>query len=165
MIHYGQTNPSIGLIVTLPLMILLIIGCIILAIWAKKRDWGDVYDGGMLQFGLFWGGLGMAVLLFLGTLYGMFPWTYHYHSWQHISGTVTSSNSRFLTSGSGDSKSVDQKFVLTFQGSNQQYGCNDTRCATAKKGDWVEITCKPTFQIFGTPGYDCNFVAYRAAKS
>jgi hypothetical protein len=161
MIHYGNASPSIGLIVAFPLMILIILAFIGLGIWFKKHKWGR-FDEGMGIYGP-WICWGLALFFVLGTAYVMFPYKAEYHQWQDVSGTVSSTNSRFLAASDG--KSTEQKFVLTFEGSDQQFGCNDTRCATLREGDWAKIACKRTFQFFSTPGYDCRFRDYKAKTS
>ena len=159
MIHYGDSHPSLGLIVTFPLMILLFVGLIVFGFCLRNREW-DTFDDDLRRWlpRITWA---LAAVVFIGTVLGMYPYKAEYHKWQNISGTITSTNSRFLAKQSG----TDQKFVITFQGSDQQFGCNDTRCSTLREGDWAEITCKRVFQLFGTPGYDCNFVSYRKKQS
>lgn len=87
-------------------------------------------------------------------LWQFFPYTPDYHRYKPVSGTVAEISSRIL--GNGDS--VDQKFVVVFQGNPQEYGCLDTRCALVKIGDRLSLKCLKKWEYAGTPGYDCNFV-------
>lgn len=154
MIQYGDSHLSIGTLVVLPLMILIILALIGIGIWLRSRKWGPYDAGDRIWFPrICWS---LAVLVLIGTLLAMYPYKSEYHHWQSVRGIVTSTNSRFLAKSSG----TDQKFVVTFEASSQQFGCNDTRCSTIREGDYLEITCKRVFQFFGTPGYDCNFVDY-----
>lgn len=152
-ITYGSSHPSIGVLVGLPFAALLFFGFVALAIWASRTP-ADIWSS-FPRKPVVWVLSIVAVFTLAVTAFSFYPFSGEYHSWQKISGTVTSTNSRFLAARGG----ADQKFVVTFNGSGQQFGCNDTRCSTVRKGDELTITCKRTFQWFGTPGYDCNFVS------
>lgn len=151
LITYGDSHLSLGTIVGLPLMI---VGAILLS--AAVLGFLLAMD---LEVGAIVGGVLTLVLSVVGIAVGMYPYSGQYHHWQEISGKVTSTNSRFLSVNKG----TDQKFVVTFDGSDQQFGCSDTRCAGVQVGDELSLTCKRVWQWFGTPGYDCNFVSYKPA--
>jgi hypothetical protein len=157
-ITYGHSHLSLGVIIGGPAFILTVAGFVLLGVWLLRHDW-DSFDRGMARFFGF-ASLGVAALIAILAGVGFYPYSGEYHHWQNISGTVSSTNSRFLSDGHGTS----QKFVVTLDGSPQQFGCNDTRCATVHKGDSLTITCKRTWQWFGTPGYDCNFVSLRVSS-
>jgi len=108
---------------------------------------GHSYAGG----GLIGGAL---VILVAGIIAGVvaFPFSGQYHRYVPKTGVVTATGSRLLADGHGGST---QKFVVTING--QDYGCNDTRCATVKPGDDVTLMCERTWQWSGTAGYDCNW--------
>lgn len=159
MIHYGDSHLSLGVLIGLPIFIIFIAAFIVAGIFLRRYSLSDdAYDPGTVVFAK-WVCWGLAGVLVAAAFLGFYPYKAEYHHWQNIDGNVTSTNSRFLAKSSG----TDQKFVVTLEGSDQQFGCNDTRCATIEEGDWLEITCKRSFQWFGTPGYDCNFVDYRKA--
>ena len=156
LITYGDSHLSLGTLIGLPVMIL----CALLLIAGAFL--GAAVPGYSNRLRIGWGiaaAIGTALVCGIGIFIGMYPLSGEYHHWQTISGTVDSTNSRFLAK----SKGTDQKFVVTFEGSDQQYGCNDTRCATVRKGDQLSITCKRVNQWFGTDGYDCNFESYKPA--
>lgn len=161
LITYGPAHPSIGVWLG-PLLALTLIA--LLAFGARQAYWYANSAQRMDEVGLGrWLGrlcLASIIVVVLGTAYALYPYSDQYHEWRHISGTVSSTNSRFLAGDHG----TNQKFVITFAGSDQQFGCNDTRCATVREGDDLTITCKRSFQWFGTPGYDCNFVSMKAAR-
>ena len=156
-IHFGESHYSLGLLIGLPIFIIFIAAFIVAGLFLRSySNSADVYDRSMVVLAK-WFCWGLAGTLVIGALLGFYPYKHEYHAWQNVDGTVTSTNSRFLASNNG----TDQKFVVTFKGSDQQFGCSDTRCSTIREGDWLEITCKRSFQWFGTPGYDCNFVDYK----
>lgn len=92
-----------------------------------------------------------AVATVVCTWWGMFPWKYEYHHWVPISGVVETIDSRLVA--------MEGKFVVKFEGDDQQYGVLDTRAAGVRTGDQVTITCVRRWQWSGTHGYDCNFVS------
>jgi len=160
MIHYGGSHWGLGVLVGYPVLLLILVALFFTARWFRNHKW-DSYDD---KLGRVWVPrvcFIIAVIAVLITAIGSWPYKAEYHKWQNVDGVVTSTNSRFLASGDKNG-GTNQKFVVTFKGSDQQFGCNDTRCATVEKGDWLKITCMRSFQWFGTPGYDCNFVDYKS---
>lgn len=158
-ITYGTPRWSLGVLVGGPAFVLVIAVLVTGGVWLLRRQWDD-YDRGMAHF-FGWGLVGVAVIVAIFAGVGFYPYSAQYHQWTPTSGVVATTNSRFLGDGNGG---TSQKFVVTFKGSGQQYGCNDTRCASVKPGDSLTITCIRSFQWFGTPGYDCNFVSMKAGS-
>lgn len=103
----------------------------------------------------------VTALAVVGFWWGMYPWAAEYHHWVPKSGTVETVDSRLISAGQS---SMEDKFVVKFQGSDQQYGVLDTRAAGLKPGDHLTITCVKRWQWSGTHGYDCNFVSLERAK-
>lgn len=98
-----------------------------------------------------------AGVVFIGgglLLFNNFPFDMEYHSYRPVSGVVDSTNSRFMTNGSSG---TSQKFAIRFQGSDQIYGCNDTRCSLAEKGDKLALKCERIWQYASVGGYDCRY--------
>lgn len=150
---------SIGVLVGGPIAALVFIALTLLAAWAFRRRHHDDYNATDLSV-LAWCSAGAAVVVVVASVLFFYPFKAEYHQWREVSGTVATTNSRFLSGDNG----TDQKFVVTFDGSGQQFGCSDTRCAGVQKGDDLTLTCKRSWQWFGTPGYDCNFVALGGAR-
>lgn len=158
-----DTHWSLGVLIGLPLTILILLVCAgIVVTGIRVQMSADAYsgDGGLIA-AFFAGFVFLVVLGFALSPLGFYPYSAQYHQWQHHGGTVTSVSDRLLKDGDG----MSQKFVVTFSGSSQQYGCNDTRCASVKVGDTLDLSCKRTWQYAGTDGYDCNFVALRKGNS
>lgn len=97
-----------------------------------------------------------ATALIIGALgfFVDFPFSGQYHRFVPKTGVVTAVGSRFLASGTQGGGST-QKFVVTMGG--RDYGCNDTRCATVRKGDRLTLMCERSWQWAGVPGWDCNW--------
>lgn len=140
------TSFTVALIV-LPILFVL---CVCLIIVPFFFDW----DG--LQWFAFWAGiLGLCGVL-IGGLVGMYPYDMAYHSWRVHQGTVAQISSRLLSAG--DNGGSNQKFVVTFRGSPQAYGVNDTRASLVKVGEHLRVTCIRTHQWGGgVDGYDCRW--------
>lgn len=95
-----------------------------------------------------------AISLGVGFWWGMYPWHAEYHQWRPVSGVVATTDSRLLAAGDG---STEQKFVVTFVDNPIQYGVLDTRAASVRPGDRLDISCVRRWQQAGTDGYDCLF--------
>lgn len=149
-----MTAGTIATIIAVPLILL----CLSLFFWVGRR-WGAVADEYDAPFAAVIQGAsaGLILVTLVGTWWGMYPWKAEYHNWTPVSGTVATIDSRLV----GRDQSTDQKFVVTFTGSAQQYGVTDTRAASVRVGDSLDLTCVRQWQQAGTDGYDCNFVGYR----
>jgi hypothetical protein len=104
--------------------------------------------------------LASAFVLLVVTGIGLFiatPFSGQYHRFVPKTGTVAQVGSRIVSSGSGNSTSVNQKFVVTLK-DGESYGCLDTRCANVAPGDNLTLMCERVFQ-FNAPneGWDCNW--------
>jgi hypothetical protein len=156
-----MTRWSLGTLVGLPAAILgtaaLIVGAYFAWRWAKRTR-GDKYGehGVALTFLVL--AVAGVVAAVAGIAWGMWPYKAEYHQWRTETGTVTAVDSRFV----GQDRSTTQRFVVTLDGVRQR-SCDDTRCAQVKPGDALTLSCKRAWQYAGTHGYDCNFVARRAA--
>lgn len=156
---------SLGVLVGVPLLslfLLLLIAVVVAAFWWAADEKGDSYGDRGLALGFAWA----AVLAIVATLAlalaptGYYPYKGEYHQWRAVSGTVAEVGNRILTSDSG----VEQKVVVRFQGSELMFGCQDTRCAPVKAGDVLDLKCKRAWQYASESGYDCRFVARKAAR-
>lgn len=146
-------TPSLGVVIGLPvagLLVLIALCVLAFGIYVQIVE-GDAG---------FFIGLGAAALVIVVVATGafMWPWSAEYHEWRPVSGTVTATASRLL----GENKSTTQYYAMQIAG--QDYRCDDTRCATVKVGDHLDMTCKREWQFTGTPGWDCNFVATTPAS-
>jgi hypothetical protein len=113
---------------------------------------------------------GWDFLVWLGTyaveaillLVVLFPLQPKYWEYSPVTGTVTSTGSRFIASDTNGGGST-QKYVLSITGPQAgplgAYGCLDTRCALVKPGDKITLMCEPQFEFNGQPGDDCNWGA------
>lgn len=147
---------SLGVLIGLPvatLAVALLVGVIVYgARFANRSSWSGWSDRRLL---LTWTPALLAMLL-IGLTAAYYPWSGEYHQYRNVSGTVASIDSRLL-------KDAETKFVVRFDGSSMQFGCDDTRCAQVKEGDSLTLSCKRAWQYTGTDGYDCRFVSTEAA--
>lgn len=147
---------SLGTLIAFPIMLVLILATAIgsvLFFWCRRNENG-VVDRDFLGASAILGAVCLGLII--GTAYGMYPYDAEYHTWRKKSGTVGAVDSRLL----GQEKSTTQRFVVTFT-DGEQRACDDTRCATVKRGDWLSLRCKRAWQYGATPGYDCNWVGNR----
>lgn len=102
---------------------------------------------------------GVSVALLLGLPWAFFPWSAQYHRYVPKTGVVDNIGARF-TSGtdSGDTSGAIGSYVVQFAGSTTRYDCLDNRCALARRGDRLTLSCIRHFVWSGVPGWDCNFV-------
>lgn len=150
-----ETTWSMGVLIGLPLLLIALGSCIVAWFWAGRFAG---YDADFNRKATRWVSGTAAALLVVVGLAGFYPYGAEYHQWRPVSGTVAKIDKRLI----GNGKGMEEKFVVVFAGDGQQYGCNDTRCASVRPGDSLAITCKRTWQFAGTDGYDCNFVSTEA---
>jgi hypothetical protein len=119
---------------------------------AGKSRYGG--DGGFMT--AFMSAAVLLITLGIGA-YVLFPLSGQYHRFVPKTGTVATIGSRLVSSGSGSSMSVNQKYVVTFT-DGESYGVLDTRAANVKPGDKLTVMCERVFQ-FNAPneGWDCNW--------
>lgn len=151
------TGESIAAVIIVPLIILIlgVVG------WLLRRRAQD--EDRESAFSDYWMFQGFAIvcwvtipIVVISFWWSMFPWKTEYHQWQPKSGIVSKVDQRLLN--------ATGKFVVSFQGSDQQYGVIDTRAAGIEVGDQLTITCVRRWQWSGTHGYDCNFVSLESGK-
>jgi len=148
---------SLGVRIGLPILLLLLAAGITIWIWVGRLEG---YEADFNRRAFRWiSGIGIGLTVVIGAV-SFYPYKAEYHQWQPVSGTVAKVDKRLI----GNGKGMEEKFVVVFVGSGQQYGCNDTRCASVRPGDSLTITCKRTWQFAGTDGYDCNFVSTETAS-
>lgn len=140
-----------------------VLACILLPLLATSlailggyliRRWQRGDDTEFLAFGAL--SILAAVTTTAGLWWGMYPWKAEYHEWRPVTGVVATVDSRLTANTSGG---MEDKFVVTLTDNpGQQYGVLDTRAASLRPGDHLDITCVRRWQWSGTHGYDCNFV-------
>lgn len=154
---------TLSTLIWLPVAVFLTIGSIVAAIllWrCAQSEKGERYgDRGPALF-LFGCSIFCALCVVIATTVGMYPYSAEYHQWRETSGTVTKIDKRLISTGDG----MSDKFVVRFDGDGQQFGCDDTRCASVEVGDALTLSCKRAWQYTGTDGYDCRFVSTEAAS-
>lgn len=142
---FGVISGAIICILGLIGVILVTIG---LALNERRGQRGVVVFGGVV-----------CSLLSVGALmFVLFPFSSDYLSYHNESGTVTAISSRFLSSGSGSSATVNQRYAVNIAGKGI-FGCDDTRCSVIKPGDRIVLSCEKEWQWHGTPGWVCQFGA------
>lgn len=144
---------TLGTLIAFPLALL--VGFLVLAIGVGliwSADSGSYVDRDDRTAGA--GAVIVALIIFVAIAIGMYPYDAAYHQWQKHDGTITRIDKRLVSSGD---KSMEDKFVVTFAGSDQQYGCLDTRCASLRVGDYLSLRCKRVWEYGATDGYDCKF--------
>lgn len=103
-------------------------------------------------------GLAAAVIVAVITGIVMWPWQTEYHRYQDVTGTVTGVSHRVVTSGSGDSKKIEDKYVVSVQGTDKDFGILDTRASLLKQGDTVHLRCLRVYEFRSSNnGYDCKW--------
>lgn len=139
-----------GLVSFIALLVWLAAGIAFLRAPARSQD-----RAGLAGFSI--GGFVVLALVVVGSLFALYPYSGEYHSWRVHEGTVAQIASRLVASGEKGG-GTDQKFVVTFKGSSQEYGVVDTRAALVKPGDHLQITCIRRHQWgAGVDGYDCRW--------
>lgn len=151
MLNYENATWSLEVLIWLPILILLGAALLAIAVWGLKISLQGVDDG----LGLFISGpASITLILLVGLmLYGYYPYEKPYHSYAKTAGTVDEIDSRLFASND-----LSEKYVVRFEGSDQQYSCVDTRCANVRKGDELGLSCIRVFEYAAEDGYDCRFL-------
>lgn len=150
---------SLGLLIGLPVTILLVLICIgwivfVIKTTDPRSDWERTDRRVGVLIGV------AAALIVVGIAaspLGFYPYQAQYHRWEPVQGTVDQVAKRIVNDGDG----ITEKFVVRFEGNQQEYGCEDTRCAVVDRGDQVSLACIRVWQYAGLDGYDCRFVENR----
>lgn len=162
---FTNTDPSwsLGALVWLPVaavLVLLAVGAGVIFLMMRADTAPSPYSdrGPLLAFAII--SFVTALLLVGGTAWGMYPYSAEYHQWNEVSGTVEQIDRRLI--GSGDS--MEDKFVVRYAESGDQFACDDTRCAQVREGDTLTLSCKRAWQFTGTDGWDCRFVGTEVTR-
>lgn len=148
-------STSMGWMIGWPIWI---VGLLILLVFAVACMWAAEGDFGITALGVVLAlvFVGLTVLMF--SPFGMYPTGgSDFHKWKPKQGEVTNVGKRLVSSGKD---SMEDKIVITFKGSNQQYGVTDTRAALVKEGDTLVLKCKKAYDWGSIPGYDCKFIQW-----
>ena len=146
-------TPTLGLLIGLPIAVLLVLACVVVAVLGFTSN---DYDGPKLG----WGSTLCALAVVIGASLALWPFKHDYHFWVEKEGTVTAISKRLVPAGD---KGMQEKIVVTLGG--QPYGITDTRAALVKRGDWLSLGCKKAYE-WGSPnhGWDCRWRDHRAAR-
>jgi len=154
-------SDTFTLIVACPILAVILAGCVVGGIaFMRNEKRGDGYGLNFARACTATAASLLVALLVL-TWWGLYPYKAEYHEYTDVTGRVDTIDSRLLASGEGG---TNQKFVVVFEGSDTQYGVNDTRAASARTGDTLSIQCVRVYQWAGTHGYDCAFNHVERAK-
>lgn len=148
-----QGRWTLGILIGLPVIVFLVLFlfgiAVLLGTLAHYDHSPNFYWGTVVEL-IVMCGLG------LGAGFGYWPWSGEYHQYRTVSGNVDTVSSRLVSAG--DKGGSNQKFVVTLQGGNQQYGITDTRAALLKSGSHVVLKCKRSYEYGSNDaGYDCKW--------
>lgn len=157
--HVYTTGFVVGRIADVVLITLLLVGVGVGAWFIKrppKKRYFGMTDEGIAPWDHRASGIAFIAIcgfLLLITPLMYFPYDMDYHARREVSGTVARVDSRILSEGEG----FEEKIVITFDGSNIQFGCKDTRCASLREGDWVQLLCTKDYDWNSTDGWNCGW--------
>ena len=141
---------SLGVLIGLPLGVLIVVLLLGLTVWMAYEN--------EIRLSLSMLALAAGGVIMIG--WAMYPYSNEYHQFRAVSGTVERIDKRLISSGD----SMQDKFVVRFEGSDLQFGCDDTRCSQVDPGDALELSCKREWQYTGTDGYNCRFTSTAPAR-
>lgn len=145
---------SLGVLIGVPVTILLVLVCLgVIALGALNWD-----DDGVIAVVL--GGVVLvAVVGFALSPLGFYPYKAEYHQWREVSGEVVDIDKRLVSSGESG---MEEKFVVRFDGSSQEFRVDDTRAALVEPGDQLTVACKRQWEYAATAGYVCRWIGSEA---
>lgn len=138
-------------------------GALVTGLWMFKKRTRKSTGFSFKEYNLpakswFFSGLALLVVTVGITASTMYPYEAQYHQWKPVNGTVGDVQARLLADGNGG---ATQRFVVRLDGGEQEYACDDTRCALLKVGDFLELSCVREWQYAGTDGWACNYFSSR----
>ena len=137
-----ETQWTLGVLIGLPAVILILAGLITGIVWAKRV--GDAAEFVVMC------SAAMIVTLLIAAV-AFFPYKAEYHQWRSVDGAVTAINKRLISQDKG----MAERYVFTVNG--HPYGVDDTRAATVKVGDTVNLMCVREWQYASVSGYVCRW--------
>lgn len=158
MIGYGGAW-TLGTLIGMPIGVIVFIGAVVAAYASirankramiahdnhKDRQWRGEYDG--LGWSMvIWSCIATSVIAFVITAAGMFPYDQDFHRLRPISGTVESI----------DIKEWSSQYAITFK-EGATVRCDDTRCATIKVGDHINLVCTKEYVYGAVAGWGCKW--------
>lgn len=143
--------PSIGILVGLPIVVIILAACTIVA-WGTKLNTGpmDPYHTSDARI-IWWCCWGVAVITLIITAFAFWPYQWDYHHWSNVNGKVQNISSRLIAADHG----TNQRFVFVIN--NQPYAVDDTRAALVHTGDTVHLSCKREYQWAAQSGWACRW--------
>lgn len=145
---------TIGTLIGVPVTILLLLACIVAAVIFLVKMKSVRYDRSFYRWSAVIS-LGFFVAVLVISLISFWPLKAEYHQYRHVTGTVQKISSRLLSAG--DKGGTNQKFVIVFRGSPQQFGVDDTRASLVRVGDTIHVNCIRSYDYGATAGYDCKW--------
>lgn len=144
-VSQGAIWGTVGFIIVLIIALVVIFGS-----WLAYQEDDDKFWIGSAVFGVLVG-------IFASVIYitSMWPFSWEYHEWRAVSGTVDQVSSRTMSDDNGN---MVQRFVVRY-GNGDERACDDTRCSLLKPGDQLSLTCKREWQWVGEHGWSCNYVS------
>jgi hypothetical protein len=122
-----------------------VIALVFMVVGIRLREGVPIASGG-----------GVALICVVLMLLVSFPYDKQYHAYYPVTGTVQQVDKRLLPDGD----SMQEKIVVLYEGSSQQFGCEDTRCASVRPGDELSLKCITDWDFQGADGRDCRFVSF-----
>lgn len=143
---------AIGSVAGIIFTALLVLSTPVLIWWGRHVLRGIDSDLAWLPFA----GAGITTLLIAVMLspVALYPYKGEYHQWRHVAGTVAEIEKRLVGTGGG----MEEKFVVTFTGSPQEWRVDDTRASLVEVGDELTIACRRVWEYAATHGYVCKWI-------
>lgn len=139
---------SIGYVAGMSVMVVLILGCLAVIVFAE------------VEFKLI-AAFVLAVVLGIGGLALWPPFDMEYHRYKPVDGTIDQIQARMVGDGDGG---TTQMFAVRFRGVGTMYRCDDSRCSLLKSGDRLWLRCIREWQYAAESGWKCNYVRSEQAS-
>ena len=151
---------SLGLIWGMALLAVIVAVCVPIIVITRSRGWKEnTWEGERLSDAGYLG-VSAAVILVVSLVIGAgvsFPYSKEYHYYEVKDGVVVVKDAHLMSKSEG----MEERYIIGFEGTGNDYRCEDSRCVSVQPGDYLKLRCIRVWEYPATDGYSCQFIEWQ----